>query len=82
MAKGGSGDILTGLVAALFAQFPKRIQEAVECAVWLHGTAADLFTREQDEHTMLATEMLQYLSQAMQTPVDRDNFTWPQEGQR
>jgi NAD(P)H-hydrate epimerase len=82
MAKGGSGDILTGLVAALVAQFPKRIQEAVECAVWLHGTAADLFTREQDEHTMLATEMLQYLSQAMQTPVDRDNFTWLQEGQR
>jgi hydroxyethylthiazole kinase-like uncharacterized protein yjeF len=81
MAKGGSGDILTGLVAALVAQFPNRIQEAVECAVWLHGTAADLFACEQDEHTMLATEMLDYLSQAIQTPVDRDNFTWLQEGQ-
>jgi ADP-dependent NAD(P)H-hydrate dehydratase / NAD(P)H-hydrate epimerase len=81
MAKGGSGDILTGLVAALVAQFPNRIQEAVECAVWLHGNAADLFAQEQDEHTMLATEMLQYLSQAIQTPVDRDNFTWLQEGQ-
>jgi ADP-dependent NAD(P)H-hydrate dehydratase / NAD(P)H-hydrate epimerase len=81
MAKGGSGDILTGLVAALVAQFPNRIQEAVECAVWLHGNAADLFAREQDEHTLLATEILQYLSQAIQTPVDRDNFTWLQEGQ-
>jgi hydroxyethylthiazole kinase-like uncharacterized protein yjeF len=81
MAKGGSGDILTGLVAALIAQFPNRIQEAVECAVWLHGTAADLFACGQDEHTMLATEMLDYLSQAIQTPVDRDNFTWLQEGQ-
>jgi NAD(P)H-hydrate epimerase len=82
MAKGGSGDILTGMVAALVAQFPKRIQQAVECAVWLHGAAADLFAHEQDEHTMLATEMLQHLSQAIQTSVDRDNFTWLQEGQR
>ncbi len=82
LAKGGSGDILTGMVAALVAQFPKRIQQAVECAVWLHGAAADLFARERDEHTMLATEILQHLSQAIQTPVDLDNFTWLQEGQR
>ena len=82
MAKGGSGDILTGIVAALIAQFPQRVQEAVECAVWLHGAAADLFARERDEHTMLATEMLQHLSQAIQTPVDRENFTWLQGGQR
>ena len=82
MAKGGSGDILTGMVAALVAQFPKRIQQAVECAVWLHGAAADLFARERDEHTMLATEMLQHLSSAIQNPVDRDNFTWLQEGER
>jgi NAD(P)H-hydrate epimerase len=81
MAKGGSGDILTGIVAAMVAQFPKRIQQAVECAVWLHGAAADLFARNQDEHTMLATEMLQHLSHAIQTSVDRDNFTWLQEGQ-
>ncbi len=82
MAKGGSGDILTGMVAALVAQCPNRIQQAVECAVWLHGAAADLFVRDHDEHTMLATELLQHLSQAIRTPVDRDNFTWLQEGQR
>jgi hydroxyethylthiazole kinase-like uncharacterized protein yjeF len=82
MAKGGSGDILTGIVAALIAQFSQRIQEAVECAVWLHGAAADLFVRHRDEHTMLAAEMLQHLSQAIRTPVERDNFTWLQEGQR
>jgi len=81
MAKGGSGDILTGMVAALIAQFPTSIQEAVECAVWLHGAAADLFAHERDEHTMLATEILQHLSPPIQTPVDRDNFTWLQEGQ-
>ncbi len=82
MAKGGSGDILTGIVAALIAQFPKRIPEAVECAVWLHGAAADLYVRSHDEHTMLATEMLQHLSQAIQTPVDHGNFAWLQEVER
>ena len=82
MAKGGSGDILTGIVAALIAQFPQRIPEAVESAVWLHGAAADLFVRDHDEHTVLATEMLEHLSQAIQTSVDRGNFTWLREGRR
>jgi NAD(P)H-hydrate epimerase len=82
MAKGGSGDILTGLVAALIAQFPQRIAEAVECAVWLHGAAADLFLRHRDEHTMLATEMLDHFSQAVQVPIEHDGFTWLQEGRR
>ena len=82
MAKGGSGDVLTGIVAALIAQFPDRIREAVECAVWLHGFAADCFVRTQDEHTMLATDMLHHLSQAIQTPVEHDGFTWLQEGRR
>lgn len=82
MAKGGSGDLLTGIVAALLAQFPENVAEAVECAVWLHGAAADLFVRTQDEHTMLATDMLQHLSQAIQMPVEREGFTWIQEGRR
>ncbi|MGH9616756.1 MAG: NAD(P)H-hydrate dehydratase, partial [Acidobacteriaceae bacterium] len=82
MAKGGSGDILTGIVAALIAQFPEHIAEAVECAVWLHGAAADLYVRERDEHTMLATEMLQHLSEAIQTPIEREGFIWLQEARR
>ncbi len=80
LAKGGSGDLLTGIVAALVAQFPQRIQEAVECAVWLHGAAADIFVRTRDEHTLLATDLLQHLSEAIRNPVERDGFTWIQEG--
>jgi NAD(P)H-hydrate epimerase len=82
MAKGGSGDVLTGIVAGLIAQFPQHIREAVECAVWLHGAAADFFIRKHDEHTMLATDMLHHLSQAILSPVDHDGFTWLQEGRR
>ncbi len=35
MAKGGSGDVLTGLIAGLLAQYPRRSGAAVEAAVYL-----------------------------------------------
>jgi NAD(P)H-hydrate epimerase len=64
MAKGGSGDLLTGLVAGLLAQFPQDAARAVEAAVYLHGLAADLAVRAGDEHTLLATDSLLHLSHA------------------
>jgi NAD(P)H-hydrate epimerase len=64
MAKGGSGDLLTGFVAGLLAQYKDQPQSAVEAAVFLHGLAADLAVREHDEHTLLATDTLPYISQA------------------
>ncbi len=64
MAKGGSGDLLTGMVAGLLAQFRDDSERAVEAAVFLHGLAADLAVRELDEHTLLATDSLPHLSQA------------------
>ena len=45
MAKGGSGDLLTGLIAGLLAQYPDEPARAVEAAVYLHGLAADLAVR-------------------------------------
>ena len=64
MAKGGSGDVLTGLVAGLLAQFPEEPLRAVEAAVCLHGLAADLAVHESDEHTLLATDGLAQLARA------------------
>lgn len=64
MAKGGSGDLLTGLVAGLLAQYPSDPARAVEAAVYLHGLAADLAVRAGDQHTLLATDSLAHLSQA------------------
>jgi hydroxyethylthiazole kinase-like uncharacterized protein yjeF len=69
MAKGGSGDLLTGFVAGLIAQFPRDVGRAVEAAVYLHGLAADMAVREGDEHTLLATDSLAYLSRAFQAGV-------------
>ena len=67
MAKGGSGDLLTGLIAGLLAQFPREPARAVEAAVYLHGLAADLAVRDADEHTLLPTDSLAQLAPAFQS---------------
>ncbi len=64
MAKGGSGDLLTGFIAGLLAQYPHDVPRAEEAAVYLHGLAADLAVSEGNEHTLLATDCLGKLAQA------------------
>lgn len=77
MAKGGSGDILTGIVAAMLAQYPEHVAEAVEAAVFLHGLAGDYAALAQDEHTMLAMDTVAHLWRAFRERVmDADGFTW------
>ena len=73
MAKGGSGDILTGIVAAMLAQYPEHVAEAVEAAVFLHGLAADFATLAQDEHTVLATDTVGHLWQAFRARVEDED---------
>lgn len=77
MAKGGSGDILTGIVAAMLAQFPNDVAQAVEAAVYLHGLAGDFAAHAMDEHTVLATDTVTNLSDAFRYRVeDGDGLTW------
>jgi NAD(P)H-hydrate epimerase len=77
MAKGGSGDILTGIVAAMLAQFPDDVARAVEAAVYLHGLAADFAALAMDEHTVLATDTVAHLSDAFRYRVkDAGELVW------
>jgi ADP-dependent NAD(P)H-hydrate dehydratase / NAD(P)H-hydrate epimerase len=77
MSKGGSGDILTGIVAAMLAQFPGDVAQAVETAVYLHGLAADFAAHAMDERTVLATDTVTHLSDAFRYRVtDEDGLTW------
>ena len=77
MAKGGSGDILTGIVSAMLAQYGDDVAQAVEAAVFLHGLAGDFACVAQDEHTVLATDTVAHLWQAFRSRVvDDDGFTW------
>jgi NAD(P)H-hydrate epimerase len=77
LAKGGSGDILTGIVAAMLAQHPEAVAEAVEAAVYLHGLAADLVARKMDEKSVLATDVIHGLSEAFGYRTrDEDGLEW------
>jgi ADP-dependent NAD(P)H-hydrate dehydratase / NAD(P)H-hydrate epimerase len=64
MATGGTGDILTGMVAGLIAQNPERIMEAVIAAVHLHGLAGDVACEIMGEHSLVATDLLTALPEA------------------
>jgi NAD(P)H-hydrate epimerase len=64
MATGGTGDILTGMVAGAVAQFPNQLEEAVRAAVFLHGLAGDAAAERMGEETMVATDLLAYLPAA------------------
>jgi len=82
MAKGGSGDILTGIVCAMLAQYAGSgerddVAAAVEAAVFLHGLAGDFACLVQDEHTVLATDTVGHLWEAFRARVtDADGLTW------
>jgi ADP-dependent NAD(P)H-hydrate dehydratase / NAD(P)H-hydrate epimerase len=65
MATGGTGDILTGLVAGLVAQFPQEWKLAVVAAVWLHGRAGELGARHLGEQSLIAGDLLTFLPEAM-----------------
>jgi NAD(P)H-hydrate epimerase len=65
LATAGSGDILTGLIAGLMAQWPDRREAAVLAAVWLHGRAAEIGAAEIGELSLTATDVLRYLPRAI-----------------
>jgi NAD(P)H-hydrate epimerase len=65
LAKGGTGDILTGIIAGLVAQHPQDWKAAVVAAVWLHGRAGELAGAHWGEESALATDLLDYLPEAM-----------------
>jgi NAD(P)H-hydrate epimerase len=77
LAKGGSGDILTGILAAMLAQYPENVAEAVEAAVYLHGLAADIAAHAMDEKTVLASDVVNHLSDAFgYRTADDDGLEW------
>jgi hydroxyethylthiazole kinase-like uncharacterized protein yjeF len=64
MATGGTGDILTGMVAGLIAQHAEHIADAVIAAVHLHGLAGDVAREGMGEHSLVATDLLTALPEA------------------
>jgi NAD(P)H-hydrate epimerase len=65
MATGGTGDVLTGMIAGLLAQFPNDAERAILAAVWLHGRAGEIGAEQIGEKSFIATDLLRFLPEAM-----------------
>jgi len=65
MATGGSGDVLTGLVAALACQGLSPF-DAARLGVYLHGLAGDLAARQLSQEAMIASDLIRFLPEAFQ----------------
>jgi len=57
LAKGGSGDILTGIITSLLAQKYSE-EEAAILGVWLHGKAADFAAEKYSKEAMQPTDVI------------------------
>lgn len=75
LATGGTGDVLTGMIGGMVAQFPDRLDEAVLAAVYLHARAGELGAADIGEKAFIATDVLKYLPQAMREVAEGRNPT-------
>lgn len=65
MATAGSGDVLTGMIAGILGQpHLGTFEERLCLAVYLHGLAGDVAVSELGEETLVATDLIEFLSDA------------------
>jgi len=64
MAKGGSGDVLAGMITALIGQ-NLPIKDAVAAAVYLHGLAGDMCALDYGEYSVTAGDIIAMLPKAI-----------------
>ena len=64
MAKGGSGDVLTGVIAALIAQGLSP-EKAARLGVYIHGLAGDLARRELGQYSVMAKDLIRYVAEVL-----------------
>ncbi|MFH0771082.1 MAG: NAD(P)H-hydrate dehydratase [Candidatus Omnitrophota bacterium] len=70
MASGGTGDVLTGMIASFIGQGIKPF-DAARLGVFLHGLAGDLAAEEIGEASLIASNILDKLPKAIQMIVSR-----------
>jgi ADP-dependent NAD(P)H-hydrate dehydratase len=64
MATGGSGDVLTGLIAALACQGLPPF-DAARLGVYLHGLAGDLAAEQLGQESLIASDLVRFLPEAL-----------------
>lgn len=71
MAKGGSGDILSGMIASLIGQGAEPF-DAAACAVWLHGRSGDLCQRQMTAYAMTPPDMVERLPEVFRELLESE----------
>jgi NAD(P)H-hydrate epimerase len=66
MATAGTGDVLAGMAAGFLAQGLEP-GDALRCAVYLHGRAADIAAAERGEIPLIATDLIEALPRALRS---------------
>ena len=64
MATGGSGDVLSGMIASLIMQ-EKDVLGATLAAVYLHGLSGDIGAAKLGERALIAGDLIKYVPQAL-----------------
>jgi NAD(P)H-hydrate epimerase len=72
LASGGTGDVLTGLLAGLLAQGTKPL-DAAGAAAFIHGKAADAAAEDVTEYCLSASDLLEYLPDAFHAILREDD---------
>jgi hydroxyethylthiazole kinase-like uncharacterized protein yjeF len=66
LAKGGTGDVLTGIITALVSR-GYQPREAAAIGVYIHGLSADIAIEDIHPESLLASDVVAYLSEAFKT---------------
>lgn len=68
LAKAGSGDVLTGIIAGLLAQKMQSF-EAAKLGVYLHGLCGELASKELTEYGVMANDLINYIPAAIKSII-------------
>jgi NAD(P)H-hydrate epimerase len=64
MATGGSGDVLTGIIAGLAAQ-GISLENAALAGAYIHGSSGDLFAENETQTSLIAGDLIRCLPDAL-----------------
>ncbi len=73
MATGGSGDVLTGILTALYAQHLPPLDAAL-LGIYAHGRAGDLVAQETGEAGLVAGDIARFIGPALEELTTKETF--------